>query len=183
MRSLAKYCLKAFLGGCFSTIGAIVVLATLLALYILYPQNVLTERIRELPEPELAIRPNGMVVTPGKNPYVPITPQLEELPKIDIWMTPDLDPTGLKIDSVRNDKLTHLHVWIQSNVNSSIPFTIWVIGATINEPFGPNFTTNTTGEPMSVGQFASLMKSGSYRLEVRVGTTKVGELSFKITDN
>jgi hypothetical protein len=183
MREFIKFCLKAFWGGCFSTIGAAVVIALILSVFIFYPQNVVMKKIIELQPTQFSNPSYGLNETPINIQIIQSTQQLEDLPKMDIWMTPDVDPTGQKVDSVRNDKLTHLHVWVQSNINSSIPFTIWIIGTNVDEPFGPNFTTNITGEPMSVGQFASLMRSGTYRLEVRVGPAKVGELIFKITDN
>jgi len=97
-------------------------------------------------------------------------------------MTLSPEPSGERITRISKNQLPELNVWAVSSSEDSVPFRIWLFGLMGNGQWGPEFETSPDRTPISVGKFESAMLPGTYRFEVRIGDTKVGEYEFEVIE-
>lgn len=184
MKNAFKFIIKAYFGGCIGCFGALSFLLILLLVIALVLGPSIMNNANSLIQ-SFTHSLNQVIPLPGSgNSNANI--DMENLPIFEVFLTEKNSPDSAHVDSFPAADYKNVRFWVRAPEGQTIDFTLLLTMPEQGQvQFGPTFKTDSTGNPLSCGQFGDTApQPGKYKLEAQLAGTSVtvGETLFEVTD-
>ena len=185
MKNAFKFGLKAFFGGCLGCFGALTfILILLLVITLVIGPNVFGGISSFIQSFSNLLHMGGISLPGSENTNSNI--DMENLPVFEVFLTGENDPNAAHVETFSQSEFKQIWFWVRAPQGISLNFTLLMTMPDHSQvQFGPTFTTDSTGNPQSCGQFGDFApQSGKYKLEAQLEgmSVTVGEIEFEITE-
>ena len=201
-----KFVAKAFFGGCFGCLGALImtvlvitllgaIFATTIGPGLVKSVTGFVQSIPSMVSNTVSSSVQGLFSGGGQegsstqtvlhftNLVCPNNPP----PELKLFATSPNDPTAEHLTQILSEQVTSTHFWVQSPQGVTIKFALVLTtpdGKT--RIWGPSddsiFTSDPGGFPFTVGSFGSPVTTGQYKITVYLcDTVTAGNLDFQVT--
>jgi hypothetical protein len=184
VKNAFNFVFKAFFGGCFGCLGVMsLLLVVILIVGLVFGSSMLngiTTFLQSIP----AMVTRGLSGLEGEvNGEAPAS---GSVPIMEVYLTNGDDPSTEHINEFSSSQYEQVRFWVRAPQGTSTSFTLLLTMPDRSQvQFGPEFSTDPSGEPVSCGHFGDQAPSaGDYKLEVMVSgnSASAGSVEFTVMD-